>query len=107
MRKKNIELEESKSEIEGLLAVLQEGFVYQDLNGAILKCNKSAEKILGLSYDQMIGKKSVDPSWKSINEDGSDFPGETHPAMETLKTSKPLTDVVMGVHKPNNEITWI
>ena len=107
LRKKNIELEESKSEIEGLLAVLQEGFVYQDLNGAILKCNKSAEKILGLSYDQMIGKKSVDPSWKSIHEDGSDFPGETHPAMETLKTSKPLTDVVMGVHKPNNEITWI
>lgn len=107
LRKKNIDLEASKSEIEALVSGLQEGFVYQDLTGAILKCNASAEEILGMSYDQMIGKKSIDPTWKSIHEDGTDFPGETHPAMETLRTAKPSTDVIMGVHKPNNELTWI
>lgn len=107
LRKKNIELEQHKSEIEGILYGLQEGFVYQDTEGAILKCNQNAEEILGLTYDQMIGKKSVDPSWRAIHEDGSDFPGETHPAMVSLRTKKPLSDVIMGVHKPNDEITWI
>ena len=107
LRKRNIELEATKSEIEALIAGLQEGFVYQDLTGAILKCNRSAEEILGMSFDQMIGKQSIDPSWRAIHEDGSNFPGNTHPAMETLRTQKPLTDVIMGVHKPNNELTWI
>jgi PAS domain S-box-containing protein len=107
LRKRNNDLESAKSEIEALIAGLQEGFVYQDITGAILKCNQSAEEILGMTFDQMIGKKSVDPTWRAIHEDGTDFPGETHPAMETLKTGQPLTDVIMGVHKPNNELTWI
>ena len=107
LRKSKKDLEDSKNEIEAILSGLQEGIVFQNTEGEILRCNKSAEKILGLSYDQMIGKNSVDPSWRSIHEDGSDFPGNTHPAMVTLSTKEPLSDVIMGVHKPNNELTWI
>lgn len=107
LRKSKKDVEDSKNEIEAILSGLQEGIVFQNTEGEILRCNKSAEKILGLSYDQMIGKNSVDPSWRSIHEDGSDFPGNTHPAMVTLSTKEPLSDVIMGVHKPNNELTWI
>lgn len=107
LRKLHKELEVSRLENESILHVLQEGVVYQDLHGSIVKLNKKAEEILGLSYDQMIGKKSVDPTWRSIHEDGSDFPGNTHPAMETLRTKESLNNVIMGVHKPNNELTWI
>ncbi len=107
LRKSKKDIEDSKNEIEAMLSGLQEGIVFQNTEGAIIRCNKSAESILGLSYDQMIGKKSVDPSWRSIHEDGSDFPGNTHPAMITLATKEPMTDVIMGVHKPNDELTWI
>jgi signal transduction histidine kinase len=55
----------------------------------------------------MRGKTSVDPSWRSIHEDGSPFPGEEHPAMVTLRTGEPQSEVIMGVHKPDDSLTWI
>lgn len=107
LRIKKKQLEISKNNQESLIESLQEGYVFQNCNGEITNCNITAEKILGLSFDQMIGKKSVDPSWRSIHEDGSDFPGETHPSMVTLQTKKHQKNIIMGVHKPNNELTWI
>ncbi len=84
------------------------GIVYQNANGEIINANKAAEEILGLSFDQMQGKKSVDPGWKSIKEDGTDFPGEEHPAMVSLRTGKIIKDVVMGVyHAANDDVVWI
>ena len=101
------EFEKIKDNLDTVIKTLNEGIVLQDITGAILHCNPAAEKILGLSYDQMIGKKSIDPSWRAIHEDGTDYPGETHPAMRTLATGKTILNDVMGVHKPNNELTWI
>jgi len=107
LRVKKKQLETSKNNQESLINSLQEGYVFQNNNGEITDCNNTAEKILGLSFDQMIGKKSVDPSWRSIHEDGLDFPGDQHPSMITLKTKEPQKNIIMGVHKPNNELTWI
>jgi diguanylate cyclase (GGDEF)-like protein/PAS domain S-box-containing protein len=84
------------------------GVVYQDANGAISMANPAAERILGLSLDEMQGRKSVDPRWRAIREDGSDFPGEQHPAIQSLRTGKVIKDVVMGVYHPReNEYRWI
>lgn len=107
LRKQKIIAEKTKNELDSILSALQEGIVFQNNKGEIIQCNESAEKILGLTYDQMIGKSSIDPSWRSIHEDGSEFPGHTHPSMVTLATQQPLSNIIMGVHKPNNELTWI
>ncbi|MGC9525782.1 MAG: sensor domain-containing diguanylate cyclase [Limnospira sp.] len=56
---------------------------------------------------QMNGRTSVDPRWRAIREDDTDFPGEEHPAMVTLRTGEPQTDVIMGVHKPDGSLVWI
>jgi len=82
--------------------------VYQDMEGNIIDANPSAERILGLSFDQMQGRTSCDPLWKAIQEDGSDFPGESHPAMVALKTGQEVNNVVMGVFHPQDEkYHWI
>ena len=90
-----------------IVSSMQSGVVIQDLSGKIVFCNASAEKMLGLTYEQMIGKTSIDASWRTIREDGSLFPGDEHPAMQTIKTGKSFQNVVMGVYKPNGELTWI
>ena len=89
------------------LAALSEGIVVQDKDGAITSCNPAAERILGLSVDQMKGVKSTDPRWRAVHEDGSPFPGEEHPAMVTLRTGLPVEGVIMGVHKPDGSLSWI
>ena len=91
-----------------LFETMAQGAVYQNVEGDIIFANASAERILGMSIDQMRGKTSIDPQWKSIHEDGSDFPGETHPSMVALKTGKPVKDVIMGVFNPKEEAyRWI
>src|SRR5690606_4355710 len=101
------ELGSDAARYEVIVSNLAEGVVLQRADGQILACNGAAERILGLSYDQMAGRRSTDPRWRSIHEDGSAFPGETHPAMVSLRTGEPLHDVIMGVHKPDGSLTWI
>jgi len=89
------------------LGALPVGVVVQVASGEIVFCNPAAERILGMDRDQMAGRTSLDPRWRAIHEDGSPFPGETHPAMVTLRTGDPLRDVVMGVHTPDGSLRWI
>ncbi|WP_309714683.1 diguanylate cyclase [Armatimonas sp.] len=86
---------------------MHDGLVIQEKGGEIVVCNPRAEKVLGLTRDQMMGRTSMDSCWRAIREDGTPFPGEQHPAMVTLQQGIPQQDVVMGVHKPNDELTWI
>jgi len=100
-------LRESDERYRSVVAAMAEGIVLQGADGTIQTCNRRAEEILGLTLDQMQGRTSFDPAWHSIREDGTLFPGEAHPAMVTLRTGQPCRDVVMGIHKPGGELTWI
>ncbi|MCG8616503.1 MAG: PAS domain S-box protein [Desulfobacterales bacterium] len=92
----------------GLFHRIAVGVVYQDKNGAITSANKASEEILGMSLDQMQGRKSMDPRWKAIRLDGSAYPGEEHPAMVALKTGRPVRDEIVGVHNPEDgENHWL
>ncbi len=86
---------------------MKEGVVIQDHTGAIVSVNPAAEKILCLSIDQMRGRKSTDPRWRSIHENGAPFPGEEHPAMIALKTGKSQRGTLMGIVLPDETKKWI
>ena len=84
------------------------GVVKQDSSGQIVFVNSAALDMLGLTKEQMMGKTSVDPSWNVIHEDGSDFPGNTHPTYIAMTTFQPVHDVVMGVYRPmTKDRVWI
>ncbi len=100
-------LREAEERSRATLTSMAEGVVMQDASGKIVQCNAAAERILGLTREQMEGLTSVDHRWRSIHEDGSPFPGEDHPAMVALRTGDAVSDVVMGVHKPDGTLTWI
>ena len=89
------------------ISALSEGVVMQRASGEIVSCNPAAERILGLTRDQMMGRTSADPGWRTIHEDGSPFPGEDHPSMVTLRTGAALRGVVMGVPVPDGRVRWI
>jgi two-component system, sensor histidine kinase and response regulator len=100
-------LRESEERYRSVIAAMQEGVVLLGADGCIRACNASAERILGLSAEEIMGRTPLDPRWQAIHEDGSAFPGETHPVMVTLRTGRPCSNVVMGVRKPNSGLTWV
>ncbi|NJK94480.1 MAG: PAS domain S-box protein [Bacteroidales bacterium] len=101
-------IQASEEKFRTLFETMTQGVVYQNARGEIISANPAAERILGLSFDQMTGRTSMDSRWKSIREDGSDFPGEEHPAMVSLRTGKAIKDVIMGIFIPEIEsYHWI
>jgi diguanylate cyclase (GGDEF)-like protein/PAS domain S-box-containing protein len=105
--KAEVALRKSEEHCRAVLSSLHEGVVEQDQRGRIMMANTAAERLLGLTEAQLLERDSLDPRWRTVHEDGTPFPGETHPAMAALRTGKPQEDIVMGVHKPNGSLTWI
>jgi PAS domain S-box-containing protein len=100
--------QESEARFRALFETMAQGVVYQDAEGKLISANPAAERILGLTLDQILGRTSVDARWKSTHEDGTDFHGEEHPSMVALHTGKPVENVVMGIFNPIiNERRWI
>ncbi|GAB4235356.1 MAG: hypothetical protein Kow00121_62900 [Elainellaceae cyanobacterium] len=98
---------ESEERYRSVIEAAAEGIVLQYADGSIFTCNASAERILGLTAEQMMGRTSFDPRWQAICEDGSVFPGEQHPAIVTLQTGVAQSNVIMGIRKPDASLTWI
>jgi PAS domain S-box-containing protein len=98
-----VELEESEERHRNLFECMGQGVVYQDADGQIIMANPAAERILGLTVDQMRGRQSIDPRWRAMRADGSDFPGEEHPSMVALRTGEKQLNVIMGVYHPGED----
>jgi len=90
----------SEETFSSLFKTMTLGLVYQDSTGKVISANPAAEKILGRTIDEMNGRTSADPRWKSIHEDGSKFHGEDHPSMVALKTGKKVKNIIMGIFNP-------
>ncbi len=106
-RQSNDKLLAQNTHHSSIMAALSEGIVVQTLERGIESFNPSACRILGLTGNQLTGLDSLDPRWAAIHEDGSPFPGDTHPAMVTLRTGRPCTDVIMGLRIPDSGLRWV
>jgi|GEM_PF-586925 len=107
-KKAEREVEAGNKRFKALFDSMAQGVVYQDSQGRITHANPAAEKLLGLTMDQMQGRVSADPEWRAIRADGTDFPGHEHPAMIALSDGKPVINVEMGVYHPQKkEHVWI
>ncbi|HOY61683.1 MAG: Blue-light-activated protein [bacterium ADurb.Bin236] len=101
-------LRDSEEAHRRLFETMSQGIVYQAADGAIISANPAAERILGLTSDQMKGRTSMDPRWKMIEPDGEPVPGAEHPAMEALRTGKKIGPVIRGIFHPEmNEYVWL
>lgn len=107
-RAKEEALVKSEQKHRHLFETMTQGVVYQSADGEIISVNPAAERILGLSLDQISGKTSMDPRWKMIDEEGLPVAGENHPAMVALKSGRTTGPVVRGVYVPEHDsYVWL
>ncbi len=103
-----VALQESEEKWRTLTENLQVGVLVQSPTSAILHSNLRALELLGLTQDQLLGKTSIDPAWKVIHEDGTAFPGPTHPVPQAIATLQPVRGIVMGVYRPaTRDRVWL
>ena len=98
---------ESDERYRSIVTAMSEGIVMQDAGGRIIECNASAERILGMTRDQMMGLTSLDPRWQATDIQGAPILGEDHPIRVTLRTGEPQRRVVMGVQRSDGTRVWV
>jgi PAS domain S-box-containing protein len=101
-------IRESEEKYRHLFETMDQGVVYQNPKSEIISANPAAERILGLTLDQMKGRTSVDPRWKAVDKHRENLPGEKHPAMVALQTGKEVHNFLQGIFNPQlNDYVWI
>ncbi len=96
-------LRKSEEQFKHLVWDMQVGVLLQGPNSEIIMSNPKALELLGLTEDQLLGKTSFDPDWNVIHENGSPFPGNTHPVPQAIALGRPVQNVIMGVYRPNSK----
>lgn len=99
--------EKDRRRVRVIFDAMAEGVVVQEQGGVIVGANPAAARVLGLSMDALLGRTSVDPRWAALHEDGTPWQGQSHPAMETLRTGLPVSNAIMGLQLPTGERRWI
>ena len=107
--RKRIEEAQRQSEAHhrAVIESLAEGITVQDIAGAVRSANPSAERILGVTEEQVIGLTLDDSRWEAVRADGTPLPDEEHPSLAALRTGLPQRDVVMGLHRPDGTEVWL
>ncbi len=101
-------IHESEQRFRTLFETMAQGVIYHDSKGRVISANPAAERILGLTFDQMLGKTSLDPMRRRLHENGSALASEEHPSIVALRTGKPVNDVIMAIYNPVEEdYRWI
>ena len=106
-RKAEEALRASERRHEAVVSAMAEGVVVRGAAGAVLFANTAAERILGLSSDEIFGRKPGDFGSRLIREDGSPFLKDDFPLTTVLRTGTPRWDVLMGITSPDEETRWI
>jgi diguanylate cyclase (GGDEF)-like protein/PAS domain S-box-containing protein len=100
-------LAESEDRYRSAINVLEAGILVYDAAGWVIAHNPSAERILGLTADQLYRRAPLDPRWQIVWEDGTPVPEEARPVTVALRTGQAVGDMVMGVRHPAGTLTWI
>lgn len=99
------QLQESEQRYRSLVGSLSVGVVLVDAGLVVRAMNPAAERILGLSAADLVGRAPLpDPA---CDADGAPLRPEDLPARRILLTGRPVADVVLGFDGPDGARRWV
>ena len=96
-----------RQRLRALLDALPTGVVEHAADGTVIDANRAAEQVLRLSRDQLCGRSSPDPRWRTVHDDQSPYPGEEHPSARSVRDGISVRGESIGVVTPNGEQRWL
>jgi putative two-component system response regulator len=106
-RRAEQDLQLSERRYHALIEALSEGVVMKDTEGRVIASNQSAQRILGLSAEELTTTSTTRPMLPLIHEDGTPFRAHEHPTLVSIRTRKPQHGVIMGVESREGPIRWL
>jgi PAS domain S-box-containing protein len=98
----------SEQRFHSLIQNMEAGIVVHAPDTSVVMNNNRASEILGLSEDQMKGKKAIDPAWKFVYENKTPLPIEVYPVNRIVSRKEPIKNQILGINQPDkNQIVWV
>ncbi|RYY24837.1 MAG: PAS domain S-box protein [Chitinophagaceae bacterium] len=97
----------SEERYRSVVNALGEGILMHDSNGSVIACNQAASAIFGIYNDEMLGDSMHRSTQRIIYEDGTPFPVDDYPAVQTLRTGKAVKNVIMGIETRLRGWIWV
>jgi PAS domain S-box-containing protein len=82
------------------------GMVQVAMDGSIVQANELAQRILGLSYDELTHRFIADFKTQTIWEDGTACDPDDYPVTRCLKTGATQPAATIGVRRPDGQFSW-
>jgi PAS domain S-box-containing protein len=91
---------------ERLIEALPGGIVHVTRDGAIVRANAEALRILGLEHDVHARRYTSDFESVTVFEDGSPASVADYPVTKALTTGETQAATTLGIRRPNGEVSW-
>ena len=92
-------LESTEARYRAVLRSMSEGVAVHAPDGSILFANPAAQRILGLTLEQMRGRHPVETSWQLTDANGEALPPEQIPSEVTRRSGVPQRNALLGVRR--------
>ena len=101
-------LKESEALNRAVVDSLHEGVFVRGPDETFIACNASAERILGLGSDEMLGRKNLEDSLRFLNEDGTPADASRHRVWtQSLREGIGESGFVFGAVRRDGKRIWI
>ncbi|HZD59059.1 MAG TPA: PAS domain S-box protein, partial [Anaerolineae bacterium] len=82
-----------------VIETIPDAVTVTDENGVIIFANSAAEKILGLSRDDIVGRAYNDVRWNITTLDGGPLPQEEYPFSRVMQEKKTIYGIEYGIER--------
>ncbi len=94
-------------EVQALLALSDGGAVIHDRTGAVVSCDRGAERLLRAGEHELAGRSSLLAHARARDEFGLPWLVEREPAREALRDRRPAGPVICRVSGDDGEPRWL
>ncbi|MBW1813671.1 MAG: PAS domain S-box protein, partial [Deltaproteobacteria bacterium] len=93
-------LHKSEKQFSTLIQKIQAAVVVHRADTSIAMSNRSAQVLLGLTENEMLGKTAIDSVWHFFDENENILATENYPVNQVISTQKPLRNFAVGIYRP-------
>jgi diguanylate cyclase (GGDEF)-like protein/PAS domain S-box-containing protein len=94
----------STQRLASMVEMVPDGITILDPDGNIIFANPTAERLLGLTHSQIIGRAYNAPEWHIMTVDGIPFPAEELPFERVKRTGRPVYGVEHAIQQPDGKL---
>ena len=102
-----LELDHSGKLNNAILSTISEGLFAVNAVGDVILANDRAAELLGMSYDELLGRNLFESYFDVVTEEGSSRKMKCT-AILTLESGQPIQNDIWGIrHRSHQSITWV